>query len=333
MKAMVLSSPAPVETEPLEYSEVPVPEPGTREILVRVQVCGICHTDLHTIEGELPLVKKPIIPGHQVIGTVENVGAGAGRFRKGDRVGMAWLHSTCGECAYCRTGRENLCRNAQFTGYHVDGGYAQYTKIHEDFAYRIPDTFEAKEAAPLLCAGIIGFRALRLSEIKPGQRLALYGFGASAHIAIQVAVYWQCEVYVFTRSEEHRRLAMELGATWAGEPADTPPAKQDSAIVFAPAGGICLHALENLDRGGTCALAGIYVTPIPELDYEKHLYFERTLRSVTASTRQDGEELLAIAAVIPIKPETTEFPLIEANRALKLMKESKINGAGVLRIE
>ena len=333
MKAMVLSSPAPIDTEPLAYTELPVPEPGSGEILVRVLICGICHTDLHTVEGELPLVKRPIIPGHQIIGIVEKIGTKVKRFKVDDRVGMAWLHRTCGECVYCTSGRENLCANALFTGYHVDGGYAQYTKINEDFAYTIPDDFTDKEAAPLLCAGIIGFRALRLSEIRPGQRLALYGFGASAHIAIQVAVYWGCEVYVFTRSREHQELALALGAVWSGKPAETAPEKQDSAIIFAPAGEIVPFALAQLDKGGTCALAGIYMTPIPALDYDKHLYHERTLRSVTASTRQDGEELLAIAAVIPIKPATTEFPLIDANRALKLMKESRINGAGVLKIE
>lgn len=329
---MVLSSPAPVETEPLEYREFPVPVPESGELLVRVQVCGICHTDLHTVEGELPLVKKPVIPGHQVVGIVEGVGAGVGRFKKGDRIGMAWLHRTCGECACCRSGRENLCTNAQFTGYHVDGGYAQYTTVPEDFAYAIPDAFSAGEAAPLLCAGIIGYRALRLSEIKPGQRLALYGFGASAHIAIQIAAYWGCEVYVFSRGRKHRELARGLGAVWTGGPDERPPAKQDSAVVFAPAGEIVPLALANLDRGGTCALAGIYMTPVPPLDYEQHLYHERTLRSVTASTRKDGEELLAIAAVIPIKSATTPFPLEEANRALALLKQGGINGAGVLEI-
>jgi propanol-preferring alcohol dehydrogenase len=333
MKAMVLSSPGPIETEPLSLVELPVPEPGEGEILVRVLYCGICHTDLHTVEGELPLVKEPVVPGHQVIGTVEKRGTNAKRFEEGDRVGMAWLHRTCGKCDFCRSGRENLCEMAQFTGYHVDGGYAEYTKVPEYFAYAIPEVFSNGEAAPLLCAGIIGFRALRLSEIKPGQRLALYGFGASAHIAIQVAVQWGCEVYVCTRSPEHLALARQLGAIWAGKPTDAPPQKQDSAIIFAPAGEIVPIALANLDKGGTCALAGIYMTRIPSLDYEQHLYHERTLRSVTASTRQDGEELLSIASEIPIKPATTEFPLIEANSALRLMKESRINGAGVLRIE
>jgi propanol-preferring alcohol dehydrogenase len=333
MKAMVLSSPAPIEAEPLVWSEVPPPELGDGEILVKVRVCGICHTDLHTVEGELPPVKKPIIPGHQIIGTVERNGRNAKRFEEGARVGMAWLHRTCGECMFCTTGRENLCADAEFTGYHANGGYAQYTEVHEDFAYAIPDTFSDCEAAPLLCAGIIGFRALRLSEVQPGQRLALYGFGASAHIAIQVAVYWGCRVFVFTRSSGHRELAMKLGAVWSGGHGDRAPEKQDSAIVFAPAGEIVPIALANLDKGGTCALAGIYMTPIPSLDYEEHLYHERTLRSVTASTRKDGEELLAIAAEIPIKPATTEFSLEEANRALRFMKESKINGAGVLRID
>jgi propanol-preferring alcohol dehydrogenase len=332
MKAIVLSSPAPIDTEPLAYTELPVPEPDSGEILVRVVICGICHTDLHTVEGELPLVTKPIVPGHQIIGFVEKVGSGVSSFGVGDRVGMAWLHATCGSCVYCKTGRENLCANAQFTGYHVNGGYAQYTVINEKFAYAIPEVFEDREAAPLLCAGIIGFRALRLSEIKQGQRLALYGFGASAHIAIQIAVFWGCKVFAFTRTSEHRDLAIKLGAVWAGKPTDTPPEKQDSAVIFAPAGEIVPLALGNLDRGGTCALAGIYMTPIPGLDYEKHLYYERTLRSVTASTREDGKDLLSIAAKIPIKPATTVFPLKDANRALQLLKRSSINGAGVLEI-
>jgi propanol-preferring alcohol dehydrogenase len=284
------------------------------------------------VEGELDLPKKPIVPGHQVVGTVDKLGEGASRFKVGDRIGMAWLHSTCGRCSYCRQGKENLCENAQFTGYHTDGGYAQYTLIHEDFAYPIPGGFSAEQAAPLLCAGIIGYRALRLSEIKPGQRLGLYGFGASAHVAIQVAVHWGSKVYVFSRSTGHRKLGENLGAVWTGKSSEMPPEKLDSAIIFAPAGEIVPDALKALEKGGTLALAGIYMTPIPQMDYTEHLYYEKSVRSVTASTRQDGEELLKIAAEIPIRTKTISFPLQEANKALQLLKQGKINGAGVLEI-
>jgi propanol-preferring alcohol dehydrogenase len=332
MLAMILNEPEPIENNPLKLVDIETPKPGPHEILVRVQVCGICHTDLHTVEGELDLPKKPVVPGHQVVGVVEKLGEGASRFKEGDRVGMAWLYFTCGKCSYCLQGKENLCENAKFTGYHVDGGYAQYTVIHEDFAYPIPDRFSAEEAAPLLCAGIIGYRALRLSEIKPGQKLGLYGFGASAHVAIQVAVYWGCKVYVFSRSKEHQKLGEDLGAAWTGIPTEIPAKKLDSAIIFAPAGEIVLDALKALNKGGTLALAGIYMTPIPQMDYTEHLYYERTVRSVTASTRKDGEELLRIAAEIPIRTQTTSFALEEANKALQLLKRGLINGAGVLRI-
>ena len=332
MLAMILNEPALIENNPLKLVDIQTPKPGPHEILVRVQVCGICHTDLHTVEGELDLPKKPVVPGHQVVGVVEKLGEGASRFKKGDRVGMAWLYFTCGKCSYCLQGKENLCENAKFTGYHVDGGYAQYTVIHENFAYPIPDRFSAEEAAPLLCAGIIGYRALRLSEVKPGQKLGLYGFGASAHVAIQVAVHWGCKVYVFSRSKKHQKLGEDLGAVWTGKSSRTPPEKLDSAIIFAPAGEIVLDALKALNKGGTLALAGIYMTPIPQMDYTEHLYYERTVRSVTASTRKDGEELLRIAAEIPIRTQTTSFPLEEANKALQLLKQGKINGAGVLRI-
>jgi propanol-preferring alcohol dehydrogenase len=332
MLAMILNEPALIENNPLKLADIETPKPGSHEILVRVQVCGICHTDLHTVEGELDLPKKPIVPGHQVVGVVEKLGQGASRFKEGDRVGMAWLYFTCGKCPYCLQGKENLCENALFTGYHVDGGYAQYAVIHEDFAYPISDRFSAEEAAPLLCAGIIGYRALRFSEIKPGQKLGLYGFGASAHVAIQVAVYWGCKVYVFSRSKEHQKLAEDLGAAWTGKSSQTPPEKLDSAIIFAPAGEMVLDALKALNKGGTLALAGIYMTLIPQMDYTEHLYYERTVRSVTASTRKDGEELLQIAERIPIRTQTTSFALEEANKALQLLKQGKINGAGVLTI-
>lgn len=332
MLAMRLDKPDAIKSSPLHLMEMDKPKIKPDGILVKVKVCGICHTDLHTVEGEIKLPKKPVVPGHQVVGVVQEIGKKVTRFKKGDRVGMAWLHWTCGKCKYCQEGKENLCENALFTGYHVDGGYAQCTVVSQDFAYPIPKGFSDEEAAPLLCAGIIGYRALKLSEIKPKGRLGLYGFGASAHVAIQVAIHWGCEVYVFTRSKEHQKLAENLGAIWTGEVKNKAPEKLDSAIIFAPKGELVLDALNDLDRGGTLALAGIYMTPIPQMDYLKHLYYERAVRSVTASTRKDGEELLQIASQIPIRTKTISFPLEEANKALQLLKQGKINGAGVLEI-
>jgi propanol-preferring alcohol dehydrogenase len=331
MKAMILKRPKPIEQNPLELVDIPTPQPGSDEILIKINVCGVCHTDLHTVEGELPEVNLPIIPGHQVVGRVEKAGERTSRFKQGDRVGVAWLYSTDTTCPYCVRGNENLCPAARFTGYHVNGGYAEYMVIPEKFAYAIPDVFEDVEVAPLLCAGIIGYRALRLSEIQPGQRLGLIGFGASAHVAIQVAVHWRCEVYVFSRSEEHRMLARKLGAVWTGTSKDEPPQKMHSIVNFTPAGPTVLDGMLLLDKGGTQALAGIYMSPIPEMDYAKHLYYERTLRSVANATRQDGEELLSIAAEIPIRTTTQLFPLEEANKVLKLLKESRIDGAAVLK--
>jgi len=332
MRAMLLNKFALIDQSPLELTDVPMPEPGAEDILIRINVCGVCHTDLHTIEGELPDVKLPIIPGHQIVGIVEKMGSEASRFKEGDRVGVAWLYSTEENGRYAQQGKENLCDNARFTGYHVNGGYTEYIVIPEKFAYPIPSIFSDQEAAPLLCAGIIGYRALRLSEVKPGQRLGLIGFGASAHVAIQVAVHWGCEVYVFSRSEEHRELARKLGANWTGTSNEDPPAKLDSIVNFTPAGPTVLDGMRFLDKGGTQALAGIYMSPIPEMDYIKYLYHERTLRSVANATRDDGNELLKIAAEIPIKTTTQIFPLEEANQALQLLKDSKIDGAAVLQI-
>ena len=332
MLAMRLDKPDAIENNPLHLIETDKPKIKPDEILVKIKVCGICHTDLHTVEGEMELSRTPLIPGHQVVGVVEEIGSQVTRFKKGERVGMAWLYHTCGKCKYCLEGKENLCENALFTGYHVDGGYAQYTVVSQDFAYPIPKGFSDEESTPLLCAGIIGYRALKLCEIKPKGKLGLYGFGASAHVAIQVAIHWGCEVLVFTRSQEHRKLAENLGAVWTGEAKDKAPKKLDSAIIFAPKGELVLDALNALDRGGTLALAGIYMTPIPQMDYLKYLYFERAIRSVTASTRKDGEELLKLASEIPIHTKITSFPLKEANEALQLLKQGKINGAGVLEI-
>jgi len=332
MRAMVLKKFTAIDQNPLELVDIPVPEPGPKDILLQVKVCGVCHTDLHTVEGELPQSKLPIIPGHEVVGIVNKKGTQASQFNQGDRVGVAWLHSSCGQCRFCSKGNENLCENAQFTGMDVNGGYAEYMTVPEKFAYSIPEVFLDQEAAPLLCAGIIGYRSLRLSEIKPGERLGLYGFGASAHVAIQVAVYWGCQVYVFSRSEEHRALARQLGAVWTGTSGDDPPTKIDSSIIFAPAGELVLDALRLTEKGGVVASAGIYMSPIPEMDYVKYLYQERTLRSVANATRQDGEEFLRLAAEIPIKTTTELFPLEEANRVLQLLKDGKINGAAVLKI-
>ncbi len=332
MKAMLLKAPGSIEKKPLAMAEVEKPTPGPEEVRLEILACGMCHTDLHIVEGELSSKRLPIIPGHQIVGVVETVGKKVTRFKVGDKVGVAWLNSTCGKCEFCLKGKENLCEKARFTGYDVDGGYAEYTAVSHDFAYPIPKGFSDIEAAPLLCAGVIGFRALRLSEIEKGGRLGLFGFGASAHIVIQIAKHWGCQVFVFTRSDEHRKLAISLGAVWAGGTDETPPAKVQSAIIFAPAGRLVLDALRVLEKGGTLALAGIYMTPVPEMDYQEHLYYEKTVRSVANSTRKDAEDLLKLAAEIPIRAEVQEFPWEDANRALLLLKQGKIQGAGVLRI-
>ena len=333
MQAMVLSQPGRIESAPLRLLDVPVPEPAANEIRVRVEACGICRTDLHVIEAELPPQRSEVIPGHQVVGTVDSCGPAAERFQRGDRVGIAWLRATCGTCRYCRTGQENLCPQARFTGYHEHGGFAEYAVVRDDFAYALPPGLQAAESTPLLCAGIIGFRALRRAEMRPGCRLGLYGFGSSAHIAIQVARHRGCRVYVMTRDPRHQALARELGAVWVVGADAVPPEKLDSAVVFAPAGELVPKALEALDYGGTVAVAGIYLTPIPSLDYERHLFHEKTLRSVTANTRADGEELLRIAAEIPLRPQITAFALRDANRALQQLKHDAIRGSGVLIVQ
>ena len=327
---MVLQRPADVATGPLQLRDVPVPDPGPGDVLVKVHVCGVCRTDLHVVEGELSDSRLPLVPGHQAVGTVCALGAGVRDLHEGDRVGIAWLQGTCGTCEFCASGRENLCLAARFTGYHVDGGYAEYAVVPARFAYRIPSVFSDDEAAPLLCAGIIGYRALRVSGIQPGQRLGLYGFGASAHIAIQIARHWGCRVYVSSLKAEHRDLARQLGAAWVGGAAEMPPNKLHGAILFAPAGELVPPALRALERGGTLAIAGIHLSAIPPLDYNRDVFGERVLRSVTANTRQDGLDLLREAAAIPIKPRTVRFRLDEANRALQLLKAGAFQGAAVL---
>ena len=331
MRAVVLRAPRSIETRPLETMELPIPEPGPAQIRIRVSACGVCHTDLHEVEGELPLPRLPVVIGHQVVGTVEARGRDARRFKEGDRVGIPWLHESCGRCEHCRRGDENLCAEARFTGYHVDGGYAEFALAPERFAHRLPGGISDAEAAPLLCAGIIGYRALRLADVKPGETLGLFGFGASAHLALQVARYWRCPVWVFTRSLEHRDLAKRLGAAWVGGAEDEPPGRLDRAISFAPVGSVIPQALARLRKGGSLALAGIHLDRIPEMSYSL-LYGERTLRSVTAATRRDAEEFFALAARIPIRPEVERFLLEEANHALQRLKASQISGAGVLEV-
>jgi len=332
MKALLLRQSADAGSRPLVLEEAPVPEPGPDEVRLRVKVCGVCRTDLHIIEGDLPPAKRPVIPGHEVVGVVDRVGSRVRAAKEGDRVGIAWLRQTCGRCEFCLDLRENLCPQARFTGYHADGGYAEYAVVPEAFAYPIPSLFTDEEAAPLLCAGIIGYRALKLCGVKPGQRLGLYGFGASAHITIQVARHWGCPVYVCSLREEHRLLARELGATWVGGAAEPPPERLHGAILFAPAGELVPPALRALQRGGTLAIAGIHLSSIPAIDYDRDLFGERTIRSVTANTKQDGLDLLREAAAIPIRPHTRPFALDDANVALQALKAGAIKGAGVLRV-
>jgi len=330
MRAMLLDRHADALTRPLRLAAAAIPVPGEHEILVRVRACGVCRTDLHVIEADLPSQRLPLIPGHQVVGTVEGAGRLAGRFRAGDRVGIAWLRSVCGHCSYCRSGRENLCASSRYTGYHADGGYAEYAVVHEDFAYALPQSIADQEAAPLLCAGIIGYRALMLAEVPDGGTLALFGFGSSAHVVLQIARHRGLRVFVSTRGESHRRLALELGAEWAGSTLEAPPVAVDSAIVFAPAGEIVPVALRALARGGTCALAGIHMTAVPSLDYESCLFHEKKLRSVEANTRADGEGLLREAAAAGVRPRVTTFALEEANEALVRLKTDRIDGSAVL---
>ncbi len=329
MKACLLHAPAPVTSNPLEFTDAPVPQPGKGEVLLRVSCCGVCRTDLHVVEGELPPSKSPVIPGHQIVGIVEKLGEGAHRFAPGARVGVPWLHSTDLTCEFCRSGRENLCDHPTFTGYTVDGGYAEYAVAPEEFVYPIPDSFPDEQAAPLLCAGIIGFRCLRLSGIKRGGRLAFYGFGSAAHVAIQVARHWGAEVYAATRGAKHQQLALQLGAVWAGEATDEPPEKLDAAIIFAPAGELVPPALKALKKGGILVLGGIHMSPIPSFDYNL-LYQERVIRSVANNTREDGEDFLRIAAEIPVRTQVTVYPLREANRALNDLKSDRVNGSAVL---
>ena len=330
MRAMRFEGTAPAESKRLRLVEIPAPEPGRGEIRVKVSACGVCRTDLHVIEGDLSPVRSPLTPGHMVVGVVDRLGPGAARFAVADRVGIAWLRWTCGECADCRRGDENLCARSRYTGYHEDGGYAEYAVVPEAFAYPIPAAFRDEEAAPLLCSGIIGYRALRRSGVPAGGRLGLFGFGSSAHITMQVARHYGCEVYVVTRGDRHRRHALDLGAAWAGETADDLPVPLDGAILFAPAGELVPPALRVLRPGGTLVIAGIHLSAIPAMSYAEHLFHEKRLTSVEANTRDDGENLLREAAAIPIRPAVRAFGLDEAAHALIELKQDRIVGTAVL---
>jgi alcohol dehydrogenase, propanol-preferring len=330
MRAWVVDRPAPIAQRPLRLVERPEPQPGPGEVRVRVAACGVCRTDLHLAEGDLPVHGPSVVPGHEVVGVVDAIGPSVGRFDVGDRIGIAWLRSTCGHCRFCRRGAENLCLSPRFTGWDVDGGYAELAVVDQDFAYLLPSSFSDVEAAPLLCAGIIGYRALRRAALPPGGRLGIYGFGASAHLAAQIATSEGATVHVMTRSPEARDLALELGAASAGDTFDRPPEPLDAAICFAPAGEIVPVALAALDRGGTLAIAGIHLSDIPPLRYADHLFQERQLRSVTANTRRDGEELLEIAARIGIRVETTTYPMHRADDALVDLAADRVSGAAVL---
>lgn len=331
MRAWTVRAPGPIESTPLVLEERPVPELQPDQALLRVLTCGVCRTDLHVAEGDLPPVRESVVPGHQIVGVVERVGAGVRGLTTGQRVGVTWLASACGRCAYCVQGKENLCERPTFTGYHVDGGYAEYAVANAAYVFRVPDAISDLEAAPLLCAGVIGYRALRLAKAQRARRLGLIGFGASAHLAMQVARYWGCEVYVFTRGERHQRLAREMGAVWAGEASDDPGVGLDSAIIFAPAGDLVPQALDRLARGGTLAINAVYMTPIPSFDYRR-LYWEREIRSVANVTREDVHAFLALAATIPVRARVQPYAFEDANRALTDLKAGRVEGAAVLEV-
>lgn len=332
MLAWWVGQPGPVSGRPLVKGLREDPRPAANELLVDVNVCGICRTDLHLAEGDLQPRRPGVVPGHEAVGVVVETGPGAHRFAPGDRVGIAWLGGVCGTCTYCRRGDENLCSAPVFTGWDRDGGYAQQLTVSQDFAYLIPEVFTDEQAAPLLCSGIIGYRALKRANLPAGGRLGIYGFGSSAHLTAQMAMHLGASVFVMTRSEEARALARELGAEYAGGAYDNPPVPLDSAILFAPVGDLVPAALAALDRGGTLAIAGIHLTDIPALNYETHLFYERQVRSVTANTRADGREFLALAARIPLTPTTTAYPFDAADAALGDLAADRVTGSAVLRV-
>jgi alcohol dehydrogenase, propanol-preferring len=330
MRAWVVDRPGPIGSGPLRSVELPDPHPGPGEVRVRVGACGVCRTDLHLAEGDLTPHRIGTVPGHEVVGIVDERGAGAERFDVGDRIGIAWLRGTCGRCRWCRTGRENLCPDATFTGWDADGGYAELAVVPEAYAYRLPDALGDVEVAPLLCAGIVGYRALRRAELPPGGRLGIYGFGASAHVVAQVAIAQGAVVHVLTRSVEAQKLALQLGAVSAGAADAQPPEPLDSAVLFAPAGELVPVAMRALDQGGTLAVAGIHLSDVPGLVYAQELFREKQLRSVTANTRADGEEFLRLAAALGVRPATSVRPLAEADRVLADLAADRITGAAVL---
>jgi propanol-preferring alcohol dehydrogenase len=332
MRAWAVERPGPVDSGPLRPASREVPSPGPGEVLVEVSVCGVCRTDLHVAEGDLPVHRPSVVPGHEVVGTVAERGPDARRFPLGERVGIPWLRHTCGTCRFCRRGDENLCLSPAFTGWDADGGYAEWAAVDEAYAYRLPEGFDDEEAAPLLCAGIIGYRALARAEVPDGGRLGIYGFGGSAHLAAQIALHRGATVHVLTRSERAQRLALELGCASAGS-ADEPPAEPlDAAILFAPSGDLVPLALAALDRGGTLAIAGIHLSDVPPLGYEAHLFQERQLRSVTANTRADGEAFLREATEAGLRVRTTPYPFERADDALADLAHGRVDGAAVIRI-
>ena len=331
MRAALLERPAPAGDGPLVVTSLPDPVPAPGELLLRVSACALCRTDLQICEGDLEARRLPVVPGHQAVGIVEALGEGVEGWRVGDRAGVAWLAGACGDCPRCDAGRENLCEAAQFTGWDRDGGFAERITVRADFAHALPEGLDAVEAAPLLCGGIIGYRALRLSGIEAGGRLGLYGFGASARLSLQVATHWGCAVFVATRSPRDRQRALALGAVWAGDTADAPPAPLDAAVTFAPAGEVVVAALKAVDRGGTVAVNAIHLDRIPEFPYEL-LWWERSIRSVANFTRRDAREFLALAAEIPLRTETEVYPLDAANEALADLAAGRVSGAAVLRI-
>lgn len=336
MKAWVLKKPAPVTEHPLRLTDLPLPAIGDDDVLVRVSACGICRTDLHVVEGELPVRRDQIVPGHQIVGRAVRIGSRVNGIAVGDRVGVAWLGRTCGACEFCTTGRENLCEQPTLTGWTANGGYAEYSAAAAAFTYPLPDTFKDIEAAPLLCAGIIGYRCLRLTGLRDGEwkgaRIGLYGFGAAGHVCIQIARARGAEVYVCTRDRErHQSLAQELGATWVGGAQDDPSVKLDASIIFAPAGELVPIALRTIKKGGSVVLGGIHMSPIPEFDYSL-IYGERVVRSVANNTREDGREFLAEAAAIPVRTHVQTFPFSQANEGLIALKNDGLRGAGVLLV-
>jgi propanol-preferring alcohol dehydrogenase len=330
VRAAMLEVPGPITKAPLRVSDTTQPEAAAGHVLVRVRACGVCRTDLHIVEGELPVLRRPLIPGHQIVGEI--AGGATSELPLGTRVGVSWIGGTDGECLYCRRGMENLCDSPTFTGYSMDGGYAEYAAARRDFVFPLPVKLEDRQAAPLLCAGIIGFRSLRVAGVEPGERVGLYGFGASAHLAIAVLQSWNCEVYVATRGASHRKLAESLGARWVGEEKDRPPVPLDRAITFAPSGDVVVAALGALRKGGVVAINAIHLDRMPEFDYDTLLWGERQIRSVANMTRTDARDFLALAADIGLRPRITEFPLESANEALAAVKRDAIDGAAVIVI-